>query len=57
MGCYAGMSIAQGGPGFPILADALFCYLTTGQTTGIQVPNEHLPIQLKFVVAEVLARP
>ena len=54
MGCYAGMSIAQGGPGFPILADALFRYMTTGQTTGIKVPSEHLPLQLQSVVAEVL---
>ncbi|XP_065900336.1 G2/M phase-specific E3 ubiquitin-protein ligase-like isoform X1 [Dysidea avara] len=55
MGCYAGMSIAQGGPGFPILADALFRYMTTGQTTGIKVPSEHLPLQLQSVVAEIEA--
>ena len=47
------MSIVQGGPGFPILADAVFEYITTGITTGIKVPNEQLPIQLKCIVTEV----
>jgi len=47
------MSIVQGGPGFPILADAVFEYITTGITTGIKVPNEQLPIQLKCLVTEV----
>jgi len=47
------MSIAQGGPGFPGLASAVYDYLTTGKTTNIQVSSEDLPIQLKTIVNQV----
>ena len=50
---YAGMSIAQGGPGFPILADATYHYITTGETTGLKISNEDLPLQIKNVVNQV----
>ena len=29
IGCYAGMLIAQGGPGFPVLADVAYHYMTS----------------------------
>ena len=48
----AGMSIAQGGPGFPVLADATYCYITTGEATD-EVSNEDLPLHLKNVVDQV----
>jgi len=47
------MSIVQGGPGFPVLADATYHYLNTGQTTDIKVSNEDLPLQLKDIVDQV----
>ena len=47
------MSIVQGGPGFPILADAAYRYITTGETTSIKVSNENLPLHLKNVVDQV----
>ena len=53
IGCYAGTSIAQGGLGFPVLADAAYHYMTTEETTGLKVSNEDLPLQLKNVVDQV----
>ena len=31
IGWYAGMSLTQGGPGFPLLADAVYQCLCTGE--------------------------
>ena len=49
----AGMSIVQGGPGFPVLADATYCYITTGEATDVKVSNKDLPLHLKNVVDQV----
>lgn len=47
------MSIVQGGPGFPVLADATYHYMTTGETTDVKVSDEDLPLQLKSIVTQV----
>ena len=47
------MSIVQGGPGFPVLADAAYRYITIGETTDVKVSNEDLPLYLKNVVDQV----
>ena len=47
------MSVVQGGPGFPVLTDATYHYITTGETTGLKISNEDLPLQLKNVVDQV----
>ena len=39
------MSVVQGGSGFPLLADAVIDYLSIGKNTGIQVPDEDLPLR------------
>ena len=48
------MSIIQGGQGFPVLADATYHYMTTGETTDIKVSNENLPLHLKNIVDQVV---
>ena len=45
------MSIVQGGPGFPVLADATYRYMTTGETTNVKVSDEDLPLQLNSIVS------
>ena len=47
------MSVIQGGPGFPLLADAVYEYLRTGKTTGIHVEDEDLPLMLKSMFQQV----
>lgn len=47
------MSIVQGGPGFPVFAEAIYHYMTTGETTDIKVSNEDLPLYIKNVVNQV----
>lgn len=47
------MSIAQGGPGFPIFADAVFMYFCTGRTTNSAIPTEELPPGIKHLVEQV----
>ena len=53
IGYYVGMSIIQGGPGFPLLADAVFQYLSTGKAIGIQVADEDLPLMLMSILQKV----
>ena len=53
IGFYAGMSVIQGGPGFPLLADEVIQYLSTGKSTGIQVADEDLPLLMKSLFQEV----
>ena len=53
IGAYAGMSIAQGGQGLPILADVAFLYFHTGATTNLIVPTEDLPAHVRCVVEQV----
>lgn len=40
LGAYAAMSVTQGGPGFPVLADADYQYFVTGKTTNLHIPSE-----------------
>ena len=47
------MSVVQGGSGFPLLADAVIDYLSTGKSTGIQVLDEDLPLMLKNILQQV----
>lgn len=47
------MSIAQGGPGFPIFADAVFTYFCTGRTTNFAISTEELPPGIKYLVEQV----
>lgn len=54
IGWYAGMSLVQGGPGFPLLADAVYQYLCTGETTAVPVADEDLPLMIKALVQEVI---
>jgi len=54
IGWYAGISLVQGGPGFPLLADAVYKYLCTGKTTNIEVDDEDLPLVIKALIQEVI---
>jgi len=48
------MSITQGGPGFPILADSVFTYFATGKTTNVQIDVDDLPPAIKCLVEQVI---
>jgi len=54
IGWYAGISLVQGGPGFPLLADAVYNYLCTGKTTNIEVDDEDLPLVIKALIQQVI---
>ena len=43
VGTYAGMSIIQGGPGFPYFLQALYKYLSTGDYLSIYVDDNDIP--------------
>ena len=43
LGVYTTMSVMQGGSGFPFMADAVYNYFCTGDSTGIIVPNDKVP--------------
>ena len=47
------MSLVQGGPGFPLLPDAVYKYLCTGETTDMTVADEDLPLLIKELVQQV----
>ena len=47
------MSITQGGPGFPILADFVFAYISCGRVTNLTVHEADLPLNIKRLVEEV----
>ena len=48
------MSVAQGGSGFPFLAEPVFDYLCTGRCTGISINIPNIPDPtLQFVVHKV----
>ena len=53
LGWYAGMSLIQGGPGFPLLVDAVYHYLCTDETTGLTAAVEGLPLMIKELVQQV----
>jgi len=57
IGWYAGISLVQGGPGFPLLADAVYEYLCTGKTTNIVVNDEDLPLLIKALILQVIYVP
>ena len=54
IGWYAGMSLTQGGPGFPLLADAVYQYLCTGEITNAEMCDEDLPLIIKELILEVI---
>ncbi len=43
VGMYVAASIIQGGSGFPFLAEPVYAYLCTGNTTGITLSNNDIP--------------
>lgn len=54
LGVYMGMSICQGGSGFPYLAESVYTYICTGKCTEIAVESEDAPDPLlKFVLEKV----
>ena len=38
-----GMSIAQGGSGFPFLTEAVYAFLSAGKCKGVEVDIENVP--------------
>ena len=53
LGAYAAMSVTQGGPGFPVLADAVYQYFVIGKTTNLHIPSDCLPPILKYFMQQV----
>ncbi len=54
LGRFVAMSITQGGSGLPCLAEAVYTYFRTGQSTGISVTNEEIPDPtLRFICEKV----
>ena len=48
------MSIAQGGSGFPFIAESLYHYMATGKCDGSLFNTTHLPDStLQFVIDKV----
>ena len=54
IGWYAGISFVQGGPGFPLLADAVYQYLHTGKTSNVEIDDEDLPLVIKELILQVI---
>ena len=54
IGWYAGISFVQGGPGFPLLADAVYQYLHTGKTSNVEINDEDLPLVIKELILQVI---
>ncbi|XP_065906067.1 G2/M phase-specific E3 ubiquitin-protein ligase-like [Dysidea avara] len=55
IGWYAGISVVQGGPGFPLLSDSVYQYLCTGETTNIEIDDEDLPLMIKALIQQIKA--
>lgn len=55
IGHYAGMSAIQGGPGLPILTEAMYSYMVTDcrQLQSVKGDDENLPPELKTFVTKV----
>ena len=55
IGYYAGMSVTQGGPGFPLLTQTMYQYMSTGEIPSVhaEIDDENLPIQIKDLVNKV----
>ena len=47
------MFITQGGPGFPVLADFVFAYISCGRVTNLTVHEDGLLLNIKRLVEEV----
>ena len=47
------MSVIQGGPGFPLLANAVYHYISKGEVAPVQTEDENLPLQIKSLVNQV----
>jgi len=47
------MLIMQGGPGFPILADPIYHYISTGEVAPVETYNENIPPHIKSIVNQV----
>ena len=48
------MSITQGGNGFPFLAECVYKYFCTGESTGASIPTEKVPdATLRFTLEKV----
>ena len=54
VGRYIGMSIIQGGSGFPFLAPPVFEYLVSGKCVGMEIEDQNIPDEtLQFVAKKV----
>ena len=51
---YAGISFVQGGPGFPLLTDAVHQYLCTGETSNVEIDDEDLSLVIKELILQVI---
>ena len=47
------MFITQRGPGFPILADFVFAYISCSRVTNLTIHEDGLPLNIKRLVEEV----
>ena len=48
------MSITQGGSGLPFVAECVYKYLCSGESTGISVPTDKVPDRtLRFALEKV----
>ena len=49
------MSVTQGGPGFPLLTQTMYQYMSTGEIPSVhaEIDDENLPIQIKDLVNKV----
>lgn len=55
LGQYAAMSIIQGGCGFPFLSKPVYCYISCGKYTNINVDLDCIPdAVLKFAIEKVV---
>ena len=54
LGCYAAISIIQGGPGFPFFRAHVYAYLCTGIWSPVTISAENLPNEdVRTVVSKV----
>lgn len=47
------MSIMQGGPGFPLLTDSMYHYMSKGEVVPVETEDENLPLQVKSLINQV----
>lgn len=46
------MSSIQGGPGFPLLTQSMYQYMSTG-SVHVEIEDENVPLQIKSLVNQV----